>query len=247
MPPSQIGQQIKTQDYILQIFWPATVENQKGQTLRIFIEGDGRAFVRGYPSQDPSPKSPLVRQLMEQSTGSRVYLARPCQYLKNHHCSVDDWTKGRFSPRVIKAMDEAIDIIKQQVSASDIDLIGYSGGAAIALLLAAQRNDVNHVYTIAGNLDPDWVMDSLSLPRLINSENPVNYKNRLRQIKQTHWLGLDDNIISPAIGAYWQRLMGTNSNIIYVQATHSQGWLKLWQHGPWYTDIMKPDTLMRDN
>jgi predicted esterase len=48
----------------------------------------------------------------------------------------------------------ALDIIKRQEAAKKINLVGYSGGAYIALVLSALRDDIQAVTTYAGLLDP---------------------------------------------------------------------------------------------
>src|SRR3546814_2839304 len=66
---------------------------------------------------------------------------------------LDVWTSARFSDGVIVSMSDALDRLKEEAGASSLDLVGYSGGGGVAVLLAARRRDVVSIVTIAGNLD----------------------------------------------------------------------------------------------
>lgn len=67
-----------------------------------------------------------------------VYLGRPCQYVMSQAESCDQryWTNARFAPEVIAAMNSAISTIKDNLGATELSLVGYSGGAAIAVMIA---------------------------------------------------------------------------------------------------------------
>ncbi|NDV24807.1 alpha/beta hydrolase [Desulfovibrio sp. JC022] len=128
------------------------------ENLTIYIEGDGQAWrTRSRVSFDPTPHNPLGFMLAALDPAlSVVYLARPCQFVggtEARNCDVSCWTSGRFSKKNVQAIDEAISQVKQQAKAQKIHLVGYSGGGAIALLVAAQRDDILSVRTVAGNLD----------------------------------------------------------------------------------------------
>ena len=69
-----------------------------------------------------------------------VYLARPCQYVEGTICSSYYWTVARFSSEVVEAEYEAI---KKIVGDNPVILIGFSGGAQIAGLVAVSRNVLN--------------------------------------------------------------------------------------------------------
>lgn len=126
-------------------------------TLTVYIEGDGFAWISGsQPSTDPTPCDPLALQLaLAHPEGASVYLARPCQYTaaEASGCASRYWTEMRFAPEVIAATNQAIDQLKQKFSADQLVLVGYSGGGAVAALVAARRSDVVRLITVAGNLD----------------------------------------------------------------------------------------------
>lgn len=170
------------------------------ETLTVFIEGDGLAWIsRSKPSLDPTPINPISLKLALQFPPrySVVYLARPCQYLidKNPSCTQKYWTSHRFSAEVIQSQSLALDKLKALTGSSELRLIGYSGGGAVASLLAAQRNDVIELITIAGNLDHQAWTTYHGLSPLMGSLNPVDFKKQIAHIPQQHFIGENDQVI----------------------------------------------------
>ncbi len=76
--------------------------------------------------------------------------------MRNNHCSYKIWTDRRFSDEAVESISTALDKIKLKMGASHVELVGHSGGGAIALLPAARRYDVKSVQILAGNLTPDF-------------------------------------------------------------------------------------------
>jgi dienelactone hydrolase len=129
----------------------------KDETLSIYIEGDGAAWpTRWHPPDDPTPEGTLVfDMLLADPAPKRAYLARPCQYLDSPAlaaCSPESWTRARFADAAVGAMDAAVTALKRASGASRLRLVGYSGGGVMAMLLAARRDDVAQVVTIAAPL-----------------------------------------------------------------------------------------------
>ena len=202
-------------------------------TVRIYIEGDGKAWVRrGRPSSDPTPENRLVHYLMQEDPETDIaYLGRPCQYLQTPQCHSRIWTFERYSKPVVDLMNDSVDRIKKYGNYQQIELVGYSGGATIALLLAARRDDVLSVRTVAGNLDPAFTNKLHGVSGMPNAMNPLNYRKILSQVPQVHFYGSNDGIIPDKISQhYQQRVHETNCIIIRkVQATHYSGWAEQWQ------------------
>ena len=128
---------------------------EAGKTLRVYIEGDGLAWINAYtPSSDPTPSDRTVLELAQRDVSPNiVYLARPCQYVRSDECRVYYWTSGRFDPKVVSSETEAVRALIRQYKAPSVELVGYSGGAAVALLTALNVPEVSKVYTVAGVLD----------------------------------------------------------------------------------------------
>lgn len=211
-----------------------------GGRLTIYIEGDGLAWITpSVPSSDPTPVTPVALQLaLSQRHGAAAYLARPCQYLLTDaatRCVKAYWMERRFSAEVIAAMDAAVAALKARCRASRLVLVGYSGGGAVAALIAARRTDVEHLVTVAGNLDTDAWVRLHHLSPLTGSLNPADAAGQLRAIPQTHFSGELDAVVPTAVAtAYAGRFDGARRPAITVikgydhSCCWAQGWPALW-------------------
>ncbi|HNX68408.1 MAG TPA: alpha/beta hydrolase [Candidatus Omnitrophota bacterium] len=208
-----------------------------GKPLRIYIEGDGYAFVtRSRVSGDPTPREPLALELAaEDPSVNVVYLARPCQFTpmeQNPKCEEFYWTDGRFSDEVIRSMDAAVSYFVKQTGASGIDLVGYSGGAAVAILVTARRQDVLSLRTVAGNLDPEVVNEYHGVSPLEGSLDPAAVAGQIASIPQLHFVGGEDSIIPfEAVSAYLKKMGDERcfQTKTLPDATHAQGWTESWK------------------
>lgn len=222
--------------FVLAAFVPPQPDTGKDDTLTIYIEGDGLAWVDARtPSFDPTPGHPLALQLaIKDPSHHAVYLGRACQYVqgdKRRNCSARYWTNARFAPEVIKASNLAIDQLKQRHHAKRIILIGYSGGAAIATLSAAQRQDVSQLITIAGNLETTAWTTQQHLSPLTGSLNPADAWEALINIPQRHYVGLQDKVVPPIFASmYRDRFpIGQQPEIIHVPGfDHHCCWVEAW-------------------
>lgn len=209
-------------------------------TINIYIEGDGHAWLNKYtPSHDPTPKTSLTRELaILDNSNSVVYLARPCQYTKmvnNQHCHQKYWTSHRFAPQVIKSMNDALNDIKRRHDTKQFNLIGFSGGANIALLLAAKRDDIQSIRTVAGNLDHERQSELLNVSKIPESNNAKHIANTIKHIPQLHFIGENDKIVPPAIyKSYENAIKKNNSQLNCIQSHiikntgHIRGWKTIW-------------------
>ena len=190
---------------------------------KIYIEGDGYAFrASGVVSSNPTPRGTLLRELaFGDSHPNVVYLARPCQFVEDNLCRPEYWSTARFSPEVIKATAEAVGQIAGQ---HKITLVGFSGGAQVAGLVAVQYPQLNiqKLVTVAGNLDVlSWVAYHQIRP-LDKSEDLHDYRSSYLRIPQIHYVGEKDKNIVPEIT---YRFIGDSQNIILIKnASHNSGW-----------------------
>ena len=168
--------------------------------LDVYIEGDGLAWLSSdLPSPDPTPRDPVaLRMALAQPEGNAAYLARPCQYRTasdTNSCDRAYWTNARFAEEVVTAMNAALSTLKTRYGAERIRLVGYSGGGAVAALLAARRDDVSRLVTVAGNLDTErWVRLHRISP-LLGSSNPADQALQLRYVRQAHLVGARDKTV----------------------------------------------------
>lgn len=197
--------------------------------VKVYIEGDGAAFrANGQVSANPTPHGILVRDL---AFGDRhenvVYLARPCQFVKDNKCTPQYWSTARFADEVLQAEHETL---QKLVGARQLTLVGFSGGAQIAGLLAVKYPDlsVQKVVTIAGNLDHTAWTSYHHLPPLTFSDDLARYRQQYLAFEQVHYVGKDDDNIVPFLT---ENFIGDKSRIVYIDdATHNRGWEKAyWQ------------------
>lgn len=171
--------------------------------LTIYIEGDGLAWLSpDMPSDDPTPLNPVALKLaLAQPSGRAVWLARPCQYPAPNApiCARRYWTNARYAPDVIAAMDAAVTQLKTTYGAAQLQLVGYSGGGAVATLVAARRHDVSRLITLAANLDTARWTQLLGLSPLDGSLNPADAAPALPFTVQWHYAGADDAVVPPAV------------------------------------------------
>ncbi len=219
----------------LQTYLPARIS--PAETLVIYIEGDGFAWqTPSLPSQDPTPVNPLALKLaLAHPGGNAAYLARPCQYgqAMSKHCQQRYWTGARFAPEIINASNQVIDQLKRRFNAHRLTLVGYSGGGAVATLIAARRTDVDSLITIAGNLDHQRWATKNRLTPLSSSLNPADADNvaKLSRIRQWHFVGGKDRIITPDIAeSYAGRFPAGSRPVVKVEPgfDHHCCWAEQW-------------------
>ena len=208
-----------------------------GQPLHIYIEGDGHAWVtRNRVSGNPTPRRPLALELATEDPAPNVaYLARPCQYTPmemNIACEEDYWAGGRFSETVIHSMDQAVGQLAKGSQSSEIHLIGYSGGGAVAALLAARRLNVKSLRTVAGNLDPNGLNEYHEVSPLDEgSLDPMEAAEKLSSIPQYHFTGDEDPIVPGFIAENFAERF-KNSACVHLEkvsgADHVNGWTEAW-------------------
>lgn len=188
-------------DFALASYGPAPAP---AATLTVYLEGDGLAWLNPTTvSPDPTPVHPVGLQLaLRHPRGAVAYLARPCQFQPGPlppACRSALWTDARYGPQVIDSMNEALDQLMQRAGARRLILVGYSGGGAVAALLAARRTDVTLLLTVAANLDTvEWARLQRLSP-LAASLNPTDHAAPLARVPQQHWVGAADDVVPPAV------------------------------------------------
>jgi pimeloyl-ACP methyl ester carboxylesterase len=169
--------------------------------LTVYIEGDGHAWTTLWqPSTDPTPTDPIgLRLAAADPARPLLYLARPCQFLAAAGCMPRWWTNERLSPAVVDAFQQLIEAARLRTHSDRIGLVGYSGGGALAALLAERRRDVAWLVTVAANLDLDAWVRLHGVEPLIGSLDPVGEIAALAGLPQTHFVGAEDRVVPPPI------------------------------------------------
>ena len=197
----------------------------ENKTLNIYIEGDGLSWItKSQISDNPTPINQTLLNLLNlDKNNCKVYLARPCQYVESSNCNQSYWTNKRFSKEIIDSFDEILDSLKTKYQNRDFNLIGYSGGGAVATILTSKRDDTKNLITIAGNLDIEKWTNFHKISKLDGSLNPADFTYSLENIKQFHIIGNSDKIVPKDIFLSYFSKFNNKKNIeyIYTDSNHS--------------------------
>jgi len=215
-------------------------KNHDTKLLSVYVEGDGLAWMsRSNISSNPTPLNPVALKLAiidnERYDHSIVYIARPCQYISkylNKKCHSKFWTSHRFSEEIIDKFNLVIDKLKVEAGAEKIQLIGFSGGAAIASILSAIRNDIHSLVTVAGNLDHVAINRFNKVSQLSNSLNAIDFSSKIKNIPQHHIIGAQDHLIPElVVDNFIDKQQGNCSKKIVAKVSgHGYGWEKFWRN-----------------
>jgi hypothetical protein len=126
-----------------------------GDTLHVFIEGDGTPWIGGRRvASDPTPRNPLALRLMLATPAAAAYVGRPCYFsVEDPTCDSRYWTDARYAPSVVASMAAAIGTLIADDRYRRCIVIGHSGGAALAVLVAGQLPRPCRIVSIAGLID----------------------------------------------------------------------------------------------
>jgi hypothetical protein len=224
--------QVSTDSFVLTSFYRIT---RPDQPLTVYIEGDGMAWrSRTAPSENPTPHQAQGLTLaVVDPAPNVVYLARPCQFTPlalDPRCDKAYWTDKRFAEEVVVAMNQAVTHYAIQVPGQRIHLVGYSGGGALAVLIAARRHDVASLRTVAGNLDHAEVNRLHHVSAMPESLNAIDVARQVASIPQLHLSGADDSIVPPVIAQHFVSV--TASRCAHSQIVpgikHEGDWARLW-------------------
>jgi pimeloyl-ACP methyl ester carboxylesterase len=206
--------------------------------LVVYIEGDGLAWKsRSEPSLNPTPRDPVGLKLAALDGAPNVlYVARPCQYTPQNqdwNCRAEIWTSHRFSEPVIRSVSQAIDSVRARNGiTAGVHLVGYSGGGAVAALIAARRSDVLSLRTVAGNLDHDALNRLHGVSLMPHSLNAADVAANLAHLPQRHLVGGRDTIVPRSVIDSYVRKIGSDrcgTVIVIDGVSHENGWESAWR------------------
>lgn len=229
-------QDLSTPDFVLGSWRKITAP---GAPINVYIEGDGLAWLsRSEPSLNPTPKNPLALHLASIDPAPNViYIARPCQYVSsdmagNTSCRDSSYWRGkRFAPEIIRSYQAALDAIAAEHSGG-FNLIGYSGGANIAGLIAQDRADVLSLRTVAGNIDNDYFVKFHGVSEMPYSLNMADNAASLNGLPQLHFIGAEDTTVPIDIYKSYAGHAPASSCVHYKLmdgVSHEDGWMEQWR------------------
>ncbi len=200
--------------------------------LVVYLEGDGRGVVRGRVTDDPTPSRAMGFELARWDPAPLVlYLARVGQFQPSQTGQAYQpyWANKRLAEEAVSAASRAIDKAKADSGASQIHLVGYSGGGGLALLLAQRRSDVLSLVTVAGLLDTQWWVEEKKFQPLTGSLNPARQALLLTNLPQIHFYGRDDEIIPPQMSAHFETLAPfAQFSRVELPTNHWRAWPEIW-------------------
>jgi hypothetical protein len=201
--------------------------------VHVYLEGDGLAYITPtHLAKNPGRGSLLALQLMQLDPAPSLYVQRPCYGFNQlpSACHPALWSSARYSSTQVDALDKALSDAKQRLGQPErpLILIGHSGGATLALLLAHKRQDIQGLITLAGNLDPDaWTRHHHYSP-LQGSHNPASLGSLPSRLWREHWFGADDATIPPALMLPHCQQDPKARCAVLPEATHLRGWHNFW-------------------
>ena len=207
-----------------------------GEPMRVYVEGDGFAYMSsGAPAIDPTPHSPVALELAAVDPAPNVaWIARPCQYTMiakvQTSCPERYWTSHRMAPEVVASIDAAVSSVMEMAQSRQVELVGYSGGGAIAVLVAARRSDVVALRTVAGNLDHVAFTRYHKVTPMTPSLNAADVVDQIRHIPQIHYAGSQDTIVPASLTADFAARVGPAARVVTARgASHTKGWPEFWR------------------
>ncbi|MBK5970450.1 alpha/beta fold hydrolase [Thiorhodovibrio litoralis] len=221
---------ITAKGFVLRTYRNAEAHSPE-QSLNLYLDGDGRPWrSRTSISLNPTPRQPLMLELMALDPQPSLYLGRPCYFgqEKAPGCSPLLWTSARYSETVVATMAAALEQIFREEKIQKLNLIGYSGGGVIAWLIAERLPQVTRLVTIAANLDVRAWTEHHGYSPLAASLDPSERQPLSAEIEHWHIIGtrdlqvpakwLDDET-QPAI---------QNAHIMRINSDHRCCWKNYW-------------------
>lgn len=213
----------------------AQVSWKNQNTLHIYIEGDGSPWIEGnWVALDPSPRNPVMLNLMHLDDSPAVLLGRPCyhQDTRQSQCDSKLWTSARYSRHVVESMTDAVAKLQQKHEFKEVVLFGHSGGGTLATLIVNLQQqpspNISAIITLAANLDIDaWTTSHRFLP-LEESLNPALLAPSDSKSFQIHLYGSQDDIVDHSLlNPYFLDRPNLISKV-YSDFDHSCCWATIW-------------------
>lgn len=202
-----------------------------GDVLHVYIEHDGTPWLRGKRvAADPTPRQPLMLDLMRLDDGAVLYLGRPCYFglEGDPPCHPLTWTHRRYAPEIIDSMAAALSHFLAVRPYERLAFFGHSGGGTLAVLLAERFPTTAAVITLGANLDIDRWANLHNYSSLHGSLNPAQRPPLPATTVQWHYVGAEDrNVPVDLVNAYVRHHAGAEA-IEVPDIDHACCWQTMW-------------------
>jgi pimeloyl-ACP methyl ester carboxylesterase len=179
------------------------------------------------PSADPDPLRAVALELA--AAQQATLLGRPCYHghARDPDCRSELWTSGRYSEPVVASMAAALRQVIANHPLRPVVLVGYSGGGALALLVADRVAEVRAVVTLAANLDLGAWTRYHGYQPLVGSLDPLAAR-ALRPGCEIHVAAARDAIVPPSLVA--AGAARRNGAVLRIEpgADHACCWRSRW-------------------
>lgn len=200
--------------------------------LHVYLDGDGTPWEqKRWIAEDPTSRNPLILELMALDRQPAMFLGRPCYhgYSFSPQCHFKFWTSHRYSRQVVDSMTAALKILLTKYGFSQVSLIGFSGGGALALLIAPEIPEVKTVITVAANLNVDAWSRHHGYKPMQESLNPASQEIS-PHVRQIHIVGAKDEVVPPFIVESYLEMQNVKSTyMILDDYDHFCCWTEKWR------------------
>jgi dienelactone hydrolase len=197
--------------------------------LVIFLEGDGQLRTTSLePFVDTTPKHPIALELALHTPARVAYIVRPCHADgRDAKCDLEQWRTARYSSDVVDSLVASVREASRMANAREVELVGYSGGGTLAVLVAERLDNVARVITIAANLDTDAWASLHGYPALSRSLNPA-VSERPHVWPELHLFGTEDEVVPRVTTSkYFERRADAQQRAI-EGVDHTCCWVQRW-------------------
>ena len=206
---------------------PKTVD----KFIHVYLGSDGTPWEN--PKQiasDPTPRNPVMLRLMALDSTASVYVGRPCYhgFSRRPECHPRWWTSARYSEPILESLGSVLTQIWEEHESSEMILFGYSGGGALAMLLAERLSYVQGVVTLAGNIDIEAWADYHAYSPLTESINPASRLPLRETLFQLHVIGRKDKAVPPPMVQLALKRQDGIKPIVIDDVDHQCCWEVLW-------------------
>lgn len=207
------------------------LHNAQFKVLHVYLDGDGTPWSSSHRiADDPTPRNPLILELMQKDQAPAILLGRPCYYglSLSHTCNKSLWTSHRYSEEIVHSMHAALDRWLTNKNVSHLVLIGFSGGGTLAALLAPRLDKLNTLVTISANLDIKAWSDYHGYLPPSGSLNPIVDAKIPATIRQIHLAGEEDDNVPAKIVESFSGMQQNALYKLYPGYDHACCWKEIW-------------------